>query len=51
MTSLLESRLHHHRVRTLSRKARESEIHEQEPPNRRLPARNDPQYVYILVAT
>jgi len=42
MTSLLDSRVLHHRVRTLSRKARESEVHEQEPPNRCLPARHDP---------
>ena len=36
MTSLLESRAHHQRVRILSRKAQESEVHDQDPPSRRL---------------
>lgn len=40
MTSLLDSRLLHQRVRTLSRKARESDVYEQEPRRRRLPARD-----------
>lgn len=40
MSSLLESPVLHHRVRTLSSKARETEVHEQDPPNRRLPARD-----------
>ena len=37
MSSLLESRKHHQRVRVLSRKAQESNVLEQEPSNRRLP--------------
>ena len=36
MSTLLESRLHHHRVRVLSRRARESEVFEDDTPNRRL---------------
>lgn len=37
MTTLLESRISHRRLRLLSRKARESEIDNEEPPRRRLP--------------
>ena len=36
-SSLLDSRAHHRRVRVLSRKAREREIHDQDPSYRRLP--------------
>jgi len=35
MSTLLDSRAHHRRVRVLSRKARESEIFNEEPRNRR----------------
>ena len=37
MASLLESRALHHRIRVQSRKARESEVYNQEYLNRRLP--------------
>jgi hypothetical protein len=38
MTTLLESRTHHHRLRVLSRKAQESLTHDEEPSKRRSPA-------------
>ena len=38
MATLLDSRAHHHRVRVLSRKLRESNVHDEEPPNRRFPS-------------
>ena len=41
MATLLESRAHQHRVRLLSRKARESQMYEQDPPSRRLPVNPD----------
>ena len=41
MATLLESRAHQHRVRLLSRKARESQVYEQDPPSRRLPVNPD----------
>jgi len=37
MTSLLDSRVHHRRIRILSRKAQESIVHDEDPPNRRFP--------------
>ena len=39
-SSLLDSRAHHRCIRVLSRKAREHEIHDQEPSYRRLPVSN-----------
>lgn len=38
MSTLLESRTHHHRVRALSRKLQESNTHVDEPTRRRIPA-------------
>jgi hypothetical protein len=38
MTSLLDSWIEHRRIRVLSRKLRESTIHDEDPPNRRIPA-------------
>ena len=37
MMTLQESRVHHRRLRTLSRKAQESIIHNEDPPTRRIP--------------
>ena len=37
MTSLLDSQVHHHHIRILSRKLCESAILDEEPPNRRIP--------------
>ena len=38
MTTLLESRTHHHHVHALSQKAQESFTHHEEPPKRWIPA-------------
>ena len=41
MSTLLDSRAHHRRLRVVSRKARETELYNEEPQNRRLPVRVD----------
>ena len=37
MTSLLDSWIHHRRIRILLQKLRKSTIHDEDPPNRRIP--------------